>query len=101
PQWPLALVVSPADLAEVRHPQPADLHLLIIDPAHWRRARPLRLLRRANGSPSGVSLMPEPRRVLILGGGHAGVRCARELIKNRRPADKLDITMVSREHVEL
>ena len=45
--------------------------------------------------------MPEPRRVLILGGGHAGVRCARELIKNRRTSDALDITLVSRENVEV
>lgn len=41
------------------------------------------------------------RRVLILGGGHAGVRCARELISNRRRADELDITLVSRENVEV
>src|SRR5947208_16515211 len=45
--------------------------------------------------------MPEPRRVLILGGGHAGVRCAGELIKNRRTSDALDITLVSRENVEV
>ncbi len=42
-----------------------------------------------------------PRRVLILGGGHAGVRCARELIRERRPSDQLDITLVSRENVEV
>jgi NADH:ubiquinone reductase (H+-translocating) len=41
------------------------------------------------------------RRVLILGGGHAGVRCARELLKHRRAADKIDITLVSRENVEV
>jgi len=41
------------------------------------------------------------RRVLILGGGHAGVRCARELIRARRSADELDITLVSRENVEV
>ena len=45
--------------------------------------------------------MPQPRRVLILGGGHAGVRAARLLIKHRRPADQLDITLVSRENVEV
>ena len=41
------------------------------------------------------------RRVLILGGGHAGVRCARELLKHRSAADEVDITLVSRENVEV
>ena len=41
------------------------------------------------------------KRVLILGGGHAGVRCARELIKHRRSSDEIDITLVSRENVEV
>ncbi|HVS04707.1 MAG TPA: FAD-dependent oxidoreductase [Candidatus Dormibacteraeota bacterium] len=41
------------------------------------------------------------KRVLILGGGHAGVRCARELIKHRRTGDEIDITIVSRENVEV
>jgi NADH dehydrogenase len=41
------------------------------------------------------------KRVLILGGGHAGVRCARELLKHRRADDELDITLVSRENVEV
>jgi NADH dehydrogenase FAD-containing subunit len=41
------------------------------------------------------------KRVLILGGGHAGVRCARELIEHRRPGDEVDITIVSRENVEV
>jgi NADH:ubiquinone reductase (H+-translocating) len=41
------------------------------------------------------------RRVLILGGGHAGVRCARELLAHRRPSDELEITLVSRENVEV
>ena len=41
------------------------------------------------------------RRVLILGGGHAGVRCARELLARRRPADDLEVTLVSRENVEV
>lgn len=40
------------------------------------------------------------KRVLILGGGHAGVRCARELLANRRPGE-VDITLVSRENVEV
>jgi len=40
-------------------------------------------------------------RVLILGGGHAGVRCARELIAHRRAGDEIDITIVSRENVEV
>ncbi len=41
------------------------------------------------------------KRVLILGGGHAGVRCARELIAHRRARDEIDITIVSRENVEV
>jgi len=41
------------------------------------------------------------RKVLILGGGHAGVRCARELLQLRRGADEVDITLVSRENVEV
>ena len=41
------------------------------------------------------------KRVLILGGGHAGVRCARELIAHRRAGDEIDITIVSRENVEV
>ena len=41
------------------------------------------------------------QRVLILGGGHAGVRCARELIAHRRAGDEIDITIVSRENVEV
>jgi NADH dehydrogenase len=41
------------------------------------------------------------KRVLILGGGHAGVRCARELINHRRSSDEIDITLVSRENVEV
>ena len=45
--------------------------------------------------------MTQRRRVLILGGGHAGVRAARMLLKQRRPADQLDITLVSRENVEV
>ena len=40
-------------------------------------------------------------RVLILGGGHAGVRCARELLRQRRSAEEVDITLVSRENVEV
>ena len=47
------------------------------------------------------ALVVTRRRVLILGGGHAGVRCARELLAQRRPADELDITVVSRENVEV
>ncbi len=41
------------------------------------------------------------KRAVILGGGHAGVRCARELIGEQRPLDQLDITLVSRENVEV
>jgi len=40
-------------------------------------------------------------RVLILGGGHAGVRCARTLLHNRRPADQIEIHLVTRESVEV
>lgn len=40
-------------------------------------------------------------RVLILGGGHAGVRCARELMRARRAQDQLEIRLVSRESVEV
>ena len=29
------------------------------------------------------------RRVVILGGGHAGVRCAEELVRRRKPDDQL------------
>jgi NADH:ubiquinone reductase (H+-translocating) len=41
------------------------------------------------------------RRVVILGGGHAGVRCARELLEQRRSPAELDVTLVSRENVEV
>ncbi|HEY5630197.1 MAG TPA: FAD-dependent oxidoreductase [Candidatus Limnocylindrales bacterium] len=34
-------------------------------------------------------------RVVILGGGHAGVSAARELLGQRRSADRLDVTLVS------
>lgn len=36
-------------------------------------------------------------RVIILGGGHAGVSAARELKRRRRPADNLEIVLVSAE----
>ena len=45
--------------------------------------------------------MSGPRRVVILGGGHAGVRCARELARRQRPADNMEITLVSRENTEV
>ena len=41
------------------------------------------------------------RRIVILGGGHAGVRCAQELARRRRPADNIDIILVSRENTEV
>jgi NADH dehydrogenase len=41
------------------------------------------------------------RRVIVLGGGHAGVRCARELLRGRRPADDLEVVLVSRENAEV
>ncbi|TME45153.1 MAG: cyclic nucleotide-binding domain-containing protein [Chloroflexi bacterium] len=49
-------------------------------------------------SPSGGG---KSRRVVILGGGHAGVRCAQELLRRRRPADNLDVALVSRENSEV
>ncbi len=42
-----------------------------------------------------------PRQVVILGGGHAGVRCAQELARRRRPSDNLEIVLVSRENTEV
>ena len=36
-------------------------------------------------------------RVVILGGGHAGVSAAHEMLRQRRPADRLEIAMVSAE----
>jgi NADH dehydrogenase FAD-containing subunit len=39
--------------------------------------------------------------VLILGGGHAGVRAARELIRQQRPGEPLDVALVSRDNVQL
>src|SRR2546428_11864784 len=39
--------------------------------------------------------------VLILGGGHAGVRAARELIRHQRPGERLDVALVNRDNVEL
>ena len=60
-------------------------------------------MRRVRGAQRAApgALVVTRRRVLILGGGHAGVRCARELLAHRRPADELDITLVSRENVEV
>ena len=42
-----------------------------------------------------------PRQVVILGGGHAGVRCAQELARRRRPSDNLEIVLISRENTEV
>ncbi len=41
-----------------------------------------------------------PHRVLILGGGHAGVQAARELLRSSRPQDRLEIAILSRENAE-
>jgi NADH dehydrogenase len=40
-------------------------------------------------------------RVLILGGGHAGVRCAQELVRRKRASDNLEIVLVSQENTEV
>jgi len=60
----------------------------------------MRRIRGAHGAPSRALVMTR-RRVLILGGGHAGVRCARELLEQRHSPDELDVTLVSRENVEV
>src|SRR3954447_1397196 len=41
------------------------------------------------------------QRVVILGGGHAGVPCARRLLKLRTPQDRLEISLISNENVEV
>lgn len=40
-------------------------------------------------------------RVLILGGGHAGVHAARRLLKARRPADRVDVALVDYQNAEV
>jgi NADH dehydrogenase len=60
----------------------------------------LRLLRGKGGAAPGKVVMSR-RRVLILGGGHAGVRCALELSRRRRQSDNLDIVLVSSENAEV
>jgi len=42
-----------------------------------------------------------PRQVVILGGGHAGVRCAQEMARRRRASDNIEIILVSRENTEV
>jgi NADH dehydrogenase len=39
--------------------------------------------------------------VVVLGGGHAGVRAAREIVRRRRPGERIDVALVSRDNVEL
>src|SRR5437867_1130289 len=39
--------------------------------------------------------------VLILGGGHAGVRAARQILRLQHPGQRLDVALVSRDNVEL
>ena len=41
------------------------------------------------------------QKVLIVGGGHAGVRAAQRLLARRRPEDRLEVAMASTENVEL
>lgn len=45
--------------------------------------------------------MAGKKRVVILGGGHAGVRAARRLLKTSRPDDNLEIAMVNHDNVEV
>ena len=40
-------------------------------------------------------------RILILGGGNAGVPAARRLLKARKPADTVDLTIISRDTAEV
>ncbi|HWE62043.1 MAG TPA: FAD-dependent oxidoreductase [Chloroflexota bacterium] len=40
-------------------------------------------------------------RVVILGGGHSGVRAAKRLLELRQPRDKLEVIIVSHENVEV
>ena len=51
--------------------------------------------------PRGEGRGGGPRRVVILGGGHAGVRCAQRLAKRRRPSDNIEIVLVSHENTEV
>lgn len=41
------------------------------------------------------------RRIVIVGGGHGGVATARRLIRRRRPGDRLEIVLISKENVEV
>jgi len=41
------------------------------------------------------------QKVLIVGGGHAGVRAAQRLLARRRPADRLEVALASADNVEL
>ncbi len=41
------------------------------------------------------------RRVLILGGGHGGVRCAEEFARRMKPSDGLEVSLVSHENTEV
>jgi len=41
------------------------------------------------------------RRIVIVGGGHGGVSAARRFIRLRRPGDRLEITVISKENVEV
>ena len=44
---------------------------------------------------------PRAHDVVVLGGGHAGVRAARAIIRRRRPGEPLDVALVSRDNVEV
>ena len=49
----------------------------------------------------GVDRTKERKRVVIVGGGHAGFRAAKRLLARRRPSDNLDVVVVSRETSEV
>jgi NADH:ubiquinone reductase (H+-translocating) len=46
-------------------------------------------------------MVPLTHDVVVLGGGHAGVRAAAEISRRRRPGETLDVALVSRNNVEL
>ncbi len=45
--------------------------------------------------------MVRKRRVVVLGGGRAGVQAARRLLKLRTPQDQIEVVMVNHDNVEV